>query len=102
MEINRKARRSGSAPTAKAKRTDAERAARGTAKKPGRAVDKPARQQDRLERRLREELDGSGANQRVRDAVARLLGQERTPAVERLLARVQTAQRVETVGPYGP
>lgn len=100
MEINRKARRSGATAAQKAKRPEAERAGKGAAKKAVRAADKVDRTQDRLERRLRDELEGSGVG--VRDIVGRLLGQERTPAVERMVARLQTAQRVESTGPYGP
>ncbi len=102
MEINRKARRSASSAAAKAKRVEGERAGKGAAKKAARAADTVARRQDQMARRLRDELDGSGAPVRVRELVADMLGPERTPAADRLLARLQSTQRVDTSGPYGP
>ncbi len=105
MQINKKSRRTGSVAEHKAKRLDGEAARTGKAavKKPARASDKAVRQDrhDQVERRLREELEGTGAQGRVRDLVGRLLGTERTPALEQLIARVQAAAKSDTASPYG-
>lgn len=102
MQINKKKPRTSSLSAQKAKRPAAEgtRATKAAAKKPARAIEKSERQ-DQVERRLREELEGTGAQARVRDIVGRLLGNDRSPAVEQMIARLQAAARTETASPYG-
>lgn len=108
MQINKKSRRTSALPTDKAKKATAEgsrtRTEKSAARKPERAAVKTAvktADKDALERRLRDELEGTGAPTRVRDIVARLLGDERSPGVEAMIARLQKAARSETVSPYG-
>ncbi|MBI1949036.1 MAG: hypothetical protein HYS27_25330 [Deltaproteobacteria bacterium] len=105
MQINKKNRRSGTATERASKRQDGEatRTAKTATKSNARAADKVSRpsRHDQVERRLREELEGTGAQGRVRDLVGRLLGTERTPALEQLIARVQAAAKSETASPYG-
>lgn len=102
MQINKKKPRTSSVSAHKAKRPAAEatRATKTPVKKPARAIEKTERQ-DQVERRLREELEGTGAQARVRDIVGRLLGNDRSPAVEQMIARLQAAARSETASPYG-
>lgn len=101
MQINKKTRRP-STTKANVQRTAQKK---GVEKKP---VDKkPAtdgarqRELDRVEKGLRDELEGTGAPHRVRDIVARLLGDDRSPAVEKLIGRLQQAATDTTAGPYG-
>ncbi len=102
MQINKKKTRPSSLTAQKTKRPAAEgtRSTKAAAKKPARATEK-AEPQDQLERRLRDELEGTGAQARVRDIVGRLLGNDRTPAVEQMIARLQAAARSDTASPYG-
>lgn len=105
MQINKKSRRPGATTERKPKRPDAEaaRVAKTSAKKAARVSDKAVRQDrhDQVEHRLRQELEGTGAQGRVRDLVARVLGNERTPALEQMIARLQAAARTDTASPYG-
>jgi hypothetical protein len=107
MQINKKSRRSTThasrkgtieepkAPIAKSasEKTASKRAARGAAK---------TERQDVIERKLRDELEGTGAPGRVRDVVLRLLGDERSPRMEAMIARLQQAATRDTASPYGP
>ena len=104
MQINKKSRRTSTTPTEKGRKVGAEsrvRADKTAARKAERAGGKGERQ-DRIERKLRDELEGTGAQGRVRDIVTRLLGDERSPGVEAMIARLQSAAKSDTASPYGP
>lgn len=108
MQINRKSRRSSAPPAEKAKksaepgRARADKTHSRTALKKGEPAATKAARHDRLERTLRDELEGTGAPGRVREIVTRLLGDERSPAVEAMVARLQKAAQASSVSPYGP
>lgn len=99
MQINKKNRRPSSLSEHKSKKpaADAARAPKLAPKK----LDRKTERQDQIERKLRDEIEGTGDSGRVRDIVVRLLGSERSPAIEAMVARLQAAARNETTGPYG-
>lgn len=108
MQINRKSRRNSTQAAEKAKkgaepgRVRADKAGAKAASRKGEPAATKAARHDRLERTLRDELEGTGAPGRVREIVTRLLGDERSPAVDALVARLQKAAQSSSVSPYGP
>lgn len=107
MQINRKSRRNSTQAAEKAKkgtepgRVRADKASAKALSKKGEAASAKSARHDRLERTLRDELEGTGAAGRVREIVTRLLGDERSPAVDALVARLQKAAQSNSVSPYG-